>query len=78
MYSPSTFVYRTQPCAALRGYGSEWLCKGYLETEEEEEVGIGQSLELLKQIEREKGEEIVFGGFNGIVLHGEQEGNVLL
>lgn len=42
--------------------------KRYLKDEEEEEVGISQPPELLKQIKRQKGEYVVLGGPDGIVL----------
>ena len=43
----------------------------YLETEQEQEVGVGQPLDLLEQVERQEGEDVVFGRFDGIILKGE-------
>lgn len=39
-----------------------------LQDKQEEEVGIGDPLELLKQVERQKSEGVVLGGFDGIGL----------
>lgn len=44
----------------------------HLQDEQEEEVGIGDPLELLKQVERQKSEGVVFGGFDGIGLQEEK------
>lgn len=40
----------------------------YLKDEQEEEVGISEPLELLKKIKWQEGEDVVFGGLDGIVL----------
>lgn len=40
----------------------------HLKDEEEEEVGVGESAELLEEVEREEGEEVVFGRLDGVVL----------
>lgn len=40
----------------------------YLKDHEEEEVGVGEPSELLKEVEWEEGEDVVFGGLDGIVL----------
>lgn len=42
--------------------------KVYLKDEEEKEVGISEPPELLKEIKRQKGDDIVFGGLDGVVL----------
>lgn len=47
--------------------------KVYLKDHEEEEVGIGEPPELLKQIKRQEGENVVFGGFDGIFLKWRRE-----
>lgn len=40
----------------------------YLEDHQKQEVGIGEPLELLKEVKGEEGEDVVFGGLDGIVL----------
>ena len=40
----------------------------YLKHHEEEEVGIGEPPELLEEVERQEGQNVVFGGLDGIVL----------
>lgn len=40
----------------------------YLKEKKEEEVSISETPELLKQVERQEGENVVFGGLDGIVL----------
>lgn len=40
----------------------------YLKDEEEEEVAIGETLELLEKVQRQEGEEVVFGGVDGVIL----------
>lgn len=40
----------------------------HLKDEEEEEVGVGESTELLEEVEREEGQEVVFGRLYGVVL----------
>lgn len=42
--------------------------KVYLKDHEEEEVGIGEPPELLKEVTWQEGENVVFGGLDGIVL----------
>lgn len=39
-----------------------------LKDHEEEEVDVGEPLQLLKEVEREEGEDIVLGRLDGIVL----------
>lgn len=54
----------------------------HLQGEQEEEVGIGDPLELLKQVQRQKGEGVVFGGLDGIGLQEEKiemkDGSIVL
>lgn len=40
----------------------------YLKDHEEEEVGISEPPELLKEVKGQEGENVVFGGLDGIVL----------
>lgn len=40
----------------------------YLQNEEEQEVGIGNFLELLKEVDRQEGENIVLGGLDAVTL----------
>lgn len=40
----------------------------YLKDHEQEEVGVGEPSELLKEVKWEEGEDVVFGGLDGIVL----------
>lgn len=40
----------------------------YLKDQEEEEVGVGESAELLKEVQRQEREEVVFGRPDGVVL----------
>lgn len=44
----------------------------YLKNKEEEEVGIGEPPELLEEVKRQEGENVVFGGLDGIVLKRRQ------
>lgn len=46
--------------------------QAHLEDEEEEEVGVGESAELLEEVQREEGEEVVFGSLDGVVLRHRQ------
>lgn len=47
--------------------------KTRLQNEQDEEVGIGDSLELLEEVERQEGEQVVLGGFNGVFLWTEDD-----
>lgn len=38
--------------------------KTRLQDEQDQEVGIGDALELLEEVERQEGEQVVLGGFN--------------
>lgn len=40
----------------------------YLQDEQEEKVGVGDPLELLKEVEWEEGQEVVLGRLNGVFL----------
>lgn len=40
----------------------------YLKDHKEQEVGVCEPKELLKQVEREEGEDVVLGSLDGIVL----------
>lgn len=40
----------------------------YLQNEKEQEVGIGNFLELLKEVDRQEGENIVLGGLDAVTL----------
>lgn len=40
----------------------------HLEDQQEEEVGIGQSAELLQEVQRQEGEQVVLGRLDGVVL----------
>lgn len=40
----------------------------HLKDKEEEEVGVGESAELLEEVQREEGEQVVFGSLDGVVL----------
>lgn len=42
--------------------------KAYLKDKEEEEVGIGEPPELLKEVQWQEGENVVLGCLDGIVL----------
>lgn len=44
----------------------------YLEDEEEEEVGVGEPAELFKEVQRQEGEKVVFGRFDGIFLRNKK------
>lgn len=48
----------------------------YLKHHEEEEVGVGEPPELLEEVERQEGENVVFGGLDGIVLTQRRDRNV--
>lgn len=48
----------------------------YLKDHEEEEVGVGEPPELLEEVERQEGDNVVFGGLDGIVLTRSGERNV--
>lgn len=48
----------------------------YLKDHEEEEVGVGEPPELLEEVERQEGDNVVFGGLDGIVLTRRGERNV--
>lgn len=62
-----------------------WLCEliakglilpevAYLQDEKEQEVGIGHFLELLKEVDRQEGENIVLGGLDAVTLwQGEEK-----
>lgn len=55
---------------------SEWTqvnSKKHLQDKQDQEVSVGDPLELLKQVERKKGDEVVFGGLDGIRLHKEKK-----
>ncbi len=41
-----------------------------LEDEEDEEVGVGEALELLEEVLGQEGEDVVFGRGDGVVLFG--------
>ena len=46
----------------------------YLQNEKEQEVGIGHFLELLKEVDRQEGENIVLGGLDAVTLwQGEEK-----
>lgn len=40
----------------------------YLKDDQKQEVGVGEPLELLEEVKGEEGEDVVFGGLDGIVL----------
>lgn len=40
----------------------------YLQNKKEQEVGIGNFLELLKEVDRQEGENIVLGGLDAVTL----------
>lgn len=40
----------------------------YLQNEKEQEVGVGNFLELLKKVDRQEGENIVLGGLDAVTL----------
>lgn len=44
------------------------VCFSHLEHQQEQEVGISDPLELLKQVERQEAEEIVLGGLDSVCL----------
>ena len=48
-----------------RGGQNSWA---HLENEETEEIKVGRPLELLEQVERQEGDELVLGGLDVIVL----------
>lgn len=52
---------------------SPWIClqespRVYLQNEKEQEVGIGNFLELLEEVDRQEGEDIVLGGLDAVTL----------
>lgn len=44
------------------------VCFPHLEHQQKQEVSICNPLELLKQVERQEGEEVVLGGLDGVRL----------
>lgn len=40
----------------------------YLKDKEEEEVAVGEPPELLEEVKWQEGEDIVFGGLDGVIL----------
>lgn len=40
----------------------------HLQNEKEQEVGVGNFLELLKQVDRQEGKDIVLGGLDAVAL----------
>lgn len=65
-------TFRTR--SASRGSFAEYLSGTflvrdiYLKDNQKQEVGVGQPLELLEEVKGEEGEDVVFGGLDGIVL----------
>lgn len=49
------------------------VCSAHLERQQKQEVGVGEPLELLKQVERQEGEGVVLGGLDGVRLEREGE-----
>lgn len=47
----------------------------YLQNEKEQEVGVGNFLELLKEVDRQEGENIVLGGLDAVTLWQQAENN---
>lgn len=46
--------------------------QAYLKYKEEEEVAVGEPPELLEKVQRQKGEDVVFGCLDGIILKKEK------
>lgn len=44
------------------------ICFSHLEHQQKQEVSVSNSLELLKQVKRQEGEEVVLGGLDGVRL----------
>ena len=40
----------------------------HLQNEKEQEVGVGNLLELLKEVDRQEGEDVVLGGLDAVTL----------
>lgn len=49
----------------------------HLQDEQEEEVCVGYFLELLKQVDRQKGDDVVLGSHDAVILE-EDEGEIKL
>lgn len=65
-----TFAYFL---SALTGCGS--ACgTTYLQNEKEQEVGVGDFLELLKEVDGQESEDIVLGGLDAVTLWPEETG----
>lgn len=45
-----------------------------LQNEKEQEVGVGNFLELLKEVDRQEGENIVLGGLDAVTLRKRETG----
>lgn len=53
------------------------FCSSHLQDEQEEEVCVGYFLELLKQVDRQKGDDVVLGRHDAVILE-EDEGEIKL
>lgn len=40
----------------------------HLQNEEEEEIGVGHFLELLEEVDRQEGDNVVLGGLDAVAL----------
>lgn len=40
----------------------------HLQDEEEEEIGVGHFLELLEEVDRQEGDDVVLGGLDAVAL----------
>lgn len=49
------------------------FCSSHLQDEQEEEVCVGYFLELLKQVDRQKGDDVVLGCHDAVILEVEGE-----
>lgn len=51
-------------------------CSSYLQYEQEKEICICYFLELLKQVDRQKGDNVVLGGHDAVIL--EEDGGITM
>lgn len=56
------------PCVWLAELHRVYRRPLYLQNEKEQEVGIGDFLELLEEVDRQEGENVVLGGLDAVTL----------
>lgn len=66
-----------QPTTSFIYNASVLFCSTHLQDEQEEEVCVGYFLELLKQVDRQEGDDIVLGRHDAVILE-EEEGEIKL